>query len=130
MAKVQGKAPYFKGEAVVDGQFKTISLDDYKGMLLLWLLAVLTFSGKYLVLFFYPFDFTFVCPTEIIAFSDRAEVCNKLEVNKVSHSSIGVPQARCRSCCVFGGLRVLPFGMDQHSTPRRWSWLYEHPTSG
>merc|ERR1719305_1660363 len=35
-----------------------ISLDDYK--------------GKYVVLFFYPLDFTFVCPTEIIAFNDRA----------------------------------------------------------
>ncbi|CAH3187957.1 unnamed protein product, partial [Porites evermanni] len=31
------------------------------------------FTGKYLVLFFYPLDFTFVCPTEIIAFSDRVE---------------------------------------------------------
>ena len=30
-------------------------------------------SDKYLVLFFYPLDFTFVCPTEIIAFSDRVE---------------------------------------------------------
>ncbi|KAF2357233.1 Peroxiredoxin C-terminal [Trinorchestia longiramus] len=50
-------APGFKGQAVVDGQFKEISLADY--------------AGKYLVLFFYPLDFTFVCPTEIIAFSDR-----------------------------------------------------------
>jgi alkyl hydroperoxide reductase subunit AhpC len=38
---------------------KTISLDDFK--------------GKYLVLFFYPLDFTFVCPTEITAFSDRLQ---------------------------------------------------------
>merc|ERR1712027_145352 len=30
------------------------------------------FKGKWLVLFFYPLDFTFVCPTEIIAFSDAA----------------------------------------------------------
>merc|ERR1712240_543872 len=51
-------APKFKGTAVVNGEFKEISLDDYK--------------GKYVVLFFYPLDFTFVCPTEIIAFSDRA----------------------------------------------------------
>ena len=29
--------------------------------------------GKYVVFFFYPLDFTFVCPTEIVAFSDRAE---------------------------------------------------------
>lgn len=36
------KAPYFKGKAIVEGQIKDISLDDYK--------------GKYLVLFFYPHD--------------------------------------------------------------------------
>ncbi|XP_053649307.1 peroxiredoxin 2 isoform X1 [Cherax quadricarinatus] len=52
-------APVFKGTAVVDGSFKEISLEDY--------------VGKYVVLFFYPLDFTFVCPTEIIAFSDRVE---------------------------------------------------------
>jgi len=51
-------APDFAGTAVVDGQFKEISLADY--------------HGKYVVLFFYPLDFTFVCPTEIIAFSDAA----------------------------------------------------------
>jgi alkyl hydroperoxide reductase subunit AhpC len=51
------KAPDFKATAVVNGQFKDISLSDYK--------------GKNVVLFFYPLDFTFVCPTEILAFSDR-----------------------------------------------------------
>jgi len=51
------KAPAFKGQAVVDGVIKEISIDDYK--------------GKYLVFFFYPLDFTFVCPTELVAFSDR-----------------------------------------------------------
>ncbi|KAG8179476.1 hypothetical protein JTE90_029282 [Oedothorax gibbosus] len=50
-------APYFEGTAVIKGSFKTIKLSDY--------------AGKYVVLFFYPLDFTFVCPTEIIAFSDR-----------------------------------------------------------
>eukprot|EP01001_Neometanema_parovale_P011064 NODE_7302_length_776_cov_349.079632_g7061_i0.p2 GENE.NODE_7302_length_776_cov_349.079632_g7061_i0~~NODE_7302_length_776_cov_349.079632_g7061_i0.p2 ORF type:complete len:196 (+),score=60.86 NODE_7302_length_776_cov_349.079632_g7061_i0:82-669(+) len=57
-AFVQKKAPHFKATAVVNGEFKEVSLDDYK--------------GKYLVLFFYPLDFTFVCPTEIIAFSEAA----------------------------------------------------------
>ncbi|XP_070541024.1 peroxiredoxin-2-like isoform X2 [Ptychodera flava] len=56
---IQKAAPNFEGMAVVDGQFKNIKLADYK--------------GQYLVLFFYPLDFTFVCPTEIIAFSDRAK---------------------------------------------------------
>uniref|UniRef100_A0AAY5LAW5 Thioredoxin-dependent peroxide reductase, mitochondrial n=1 Tax=Esox lucius TaxID=8010 RepID=A0AAY5LAW5_ESOLU len=51
-------APHFKATAVHNGEFKEMSLDDFK--------------GKYLVLFFYPLDFTFVCPTEIISFSDKA----------------------------------------------------------
>ncbi|XP_034407581.1 thioredoxin-dependent peroxide reductase, mitochondrial [Cyclopterus lumpus] len=51
-------APAFKATAVHDGEFKEMSLADFK--------------GKYLVLFFYPLDFTFVCPTEIISFSDKA----------------------------------------------------------
>ena len=55
----QQPAPYFKTQAVVNGEFKEVSLDDYK--------------GKYVVLFFYPLDFTFVCPTEIIAFSEAAK---------------------------------------------------------
>ncbi|KAK5966378.1 hypothetical protein GCK32_009655, partial [Trichostrongylus colubriformis] len=53
------KLPEFKGTAVVDGDFKTISSNDY--------------NGKWLIIFFYPLDFTFVCPTEIIAFGDRAK---------------------------------------------------------
>ena len=45
--------------AVVNGKdFKKLSLKD--------------FAGKYVVLFFYPLDFTFVCPTEIKAFNDKA----------------------------------------------------------
>ena len=35
-------------------------------------------TGKYLVFFFYPLDFTFVCPTEILAFNDRVEEFRKL----------------------------------------------------
>jgi peroxiredoxin (alkyl hydroperoxide reductase subunit C) len=59
MSLVQKKAPDFKAQAVLpDGTFKEVKLSDYK--------------GKYVVLFFYPLDFTFVCPTEILAFSDRA----------------------------------------------------------
>lgn len=57
--ELQKPAPAFSGTAVVGTHFTKINLSDYK--------------GKYLVLFFYPLDFTFVCPTEIVAFSDRAE---------------------------------------------------------
>jgi peroxiredoxin 3 len=61
---VQQTAPDFKGMAVVNKEFKEIALKDYR--------------GKWLCLFFYPLDFTFVCPTEIIAFSDRIEEFRKL----------------------------------------------------
>jgi len=55
---VSKPAPNFEAQAVMpDGSFKQIKLSDFK--------------GKYVVLFFYPLDFTFVCPTEIIAFSDQ-----------------------------------------------------------
>jgi hypothetical protein len=55
-ARITLPAPHFAGMAWVKDGFKKISLDDYK--------------GKYLVLFFYPLDFTFVCPTEIKQFQD------------------------------------------------------------
>jgi peroxiredoxin (alkyl hydroperoxide reductase subunit C) len=58
MSIVGKKAPDFTAEAVVgDGEFKKVSLSDYK--------------GKWVVLFFYPADFTFICPTEITEFSKR-----------------------------------------------------------
>ncbi|KAL4838210.1 hypothetical protein H8958_002674 [Nasalis larvatus] len=61
---VEKPAPDFKATAMVDGAFKEVKLSDYK--------------GKYVVLFFYPLGFTFVCPTEIIAFSNHTEDFRKL----------------------------------------------------
>jgi len=77
-AFVQKPAPHFEAQAVENGEFKTVKLSDYK--------------GKYLVFFFYPLDFTFVCPTEIIAFSDRADEfkamgCEVLACSVDSHFS-------------------------------------------
>ncbi|KAJ3312923.1 hypothetical protein HDV04_002580 [Boothiomyces sp. JEL0838] len=71
VVKIQQKAPHFSAQAVVNGEFKEVSLDDYK--------------GKYLVLFFYPLDWTFVCPTEIIAFSEKAA-----EFRKINTEVVGV----------------------------------------
>ena len=59
----QHPAPKFSGTAVVGTEFQEISSEQY--------------SGKYLVLLFYPLDFTFVCPTEIIAYNDSAEEFRK-----------------------------------------------------
>jgi alkyl hydroperoxide reductase subunit AhpC len=64
---VTKEAPGFKAQAVMpDGSFKEISLRDYR--------------GKHVILFFYPLDFTFVCPTEIIAFSEAAPKFQSLGV--------------------------------------------------
>ena len=51
-------APDFEATAVYDQDFETVQLSSYR-------------DKKYVILFFYPLDFTFVCPTEITAFSDR-----------------------------------------------------------
>lgn len=55
---VTKKAPEFKTQAVMpDNTIQEVNLSDYK--------------GKKVVLFFYPLDFTFVCPTELLAFDKR-----------------------------------------------------------
>jgi peroxiredoxin 2/4 len=71
-ALVGKKAPAFSLDAVQDGQFKAVTLDEFK--------------GKWLVVFFYPLDFTFVCPTEILAFSDRYDEFKKLKADVVGVS--------------------------------------------
>ncbi|XP_067619359.1 thioredoxin-dependent peroxide reductase, mitochondrial [Eurosta solidaginis] len=95
--KVQHPAPDFKGLAVVGNDFQEIKLADFR--------------GKYLVLFFYPLDFTFVCPTEIIAFSDRIEEFKKLnaEVVGVSVDSHFSHLVWCNSARKDGGLGGLNY---------------------
>jgi len=81
---VTKEAPDFKAKALLpDGSFKDISLKDYR--------------GKYVLLFFYPLDFTFVCPTEIIAFSEAAADFESL------------------------GVQVLGCSVDSHFSHLAWS---------
>ncbi|KAH8251005.1 hypothetical protein KR026_005417 [Drosophila bipectinata] len=68
---VSKPAPPFEGTAVVNKEIVQLSLSQY--------------LGKYVVLLFYPLDFTFVCPTEIIAFSDRIA-----EFRKINTEVIGI----------------------------------------
>jgi peroxiredoxin (alkyl hydroperoxide reductase subunit C) len=90
--RVGQSAPDFTATAVVNQEFKTIKLSDYR--------------GKYVVLFFYPLDFTFVCPTEIIAFSDRYSEFSALntEVLGASVDSEFSHLAWIQSDRKFGGL--------------------------
>ncbi len=61
---VTKQAPDFKATAVMpDDSFSEITLSDYR--------------GKYVLLFFYPLDFTFVCPSEILAFDRAIDEFNK-----------------------------------------------------
>jgi peroxiredoxin 2/4 len=67
MAVLVGKhAPDFKAKIVFANETKTVSLSDYK--------------NKYIVLFFYPLDFTFVCPTEMHAFQEKLDEFKKRNV--------------------------------------------------
>jgi len=71
-AFVSQKAPDFTADAYVNGEFKKVSLSDYR--------------GKKVVLFFYPLDFTFVCPTEILAFTDRLDEFKKRDTEVIAVS--------------------------------------------
>ncbi len=64
MIKVAERAPEFELEAFADGDFRNVSLNEYK--------------GKWVVLFFWPLDFTFVCPTEIRSFNELYDDFRKL----------------------------------------------------
>lgn len=60
MSLVTQEAPDFTAQAVMgDDTFEELRLSAYR--------------GKYVVLYFYPLDFTFVCPSEIIAFNDELD---------------------------------------------------------
>lgn len=103
------KAPYFEAEAAIGQDFKKITLNDYK--------------GKYLCLFFYPLDFTFVCPTELHAFSDKIEDFKKrnCEVLACSVDSTFSHAAWLRTPKSEGGIQGVkyPILADMHKTIAR-----------
>lgn len=80
MLQVGKPAPDFSTEAYTDGEFKTVSLKDYR--------------GKWAVLFFYPLDFTFVCPTEILAFSNHRNEFQGVDCEVVTCSTDSVHSHR------------------------------------
>ncbi len=59
MSLVRKQAPDFEAKAWFNYDFEKITMKQFR--------------GKYVLLFFYPLDFTFVCPTEIIAFGNKAK---------------------------------------------------------
>ena len=71
--QINQKAPLFTENAFVEGKIKKISLSE--------------FSGKWVVLFFYPADFTFVCPTELGELADNYEKFKELGAEIISVST-------------------------------------------
>ncbi|KAL3642755.1 hypothetical protein CASFOL_013570 [Castilleja foliolosa] len=95
---VGNTAPDFEAEAVFDQEFIKVKLSEYIGK-------------KYVILFFYPLDFTFVCPTEITAFSDRYQEFEKLntEIVGVSVDSVFSHLAWVQTDRKSGGLGDLTY---------------------
>ena len=94
---VNKQAPDFTAEAVVKGDFKELRLSDYR--------------GKYVVMFFYPLDFTFVCPTELHAFQDKLDTFRQLntEVLGVSVDSAHCHHAWLRTPKNAGGIQGITY---------------------
>lgn len=72
MVKVYEKAPEFSTQGYYEGRIQNFALKDY--------------LGKWVVLFFYPLDFTFVCPTELRQFSEKYEQFRRLNTQVMSVS--------------------------------------------
>lgn len=70
---INTRIPDFKAQAYVNGEFKTITHQDLK--------------GKWSIFFFYPADFTFVCPTELGDMADKYEAFKKMGVEVYSVST-------------------------------------------
>ena len=70
---INSKIPEFKVQAYHQGEFRTVSQEDLK--------------GKWSIFFFYPADFTFVCPTELGDMADRYEDFKKMGVEVYSVST-------------------------------------------
>lgn len=94
IALVGKTAPNFTMEGVFGTSFKKVSLSDYR--------------GKWVVLFFYPLDFTFICPTEITAFNDSYEEFQKMNTEVLS---VSVDSVHSHLAWKKNGLGDMKFGM-------------------
>jgi len=73
MVCINEKAPEFEVDAYVNDSIEKVKLSDYK--------------GKWVVLFFYPADFTFVCPTELGELADHYDTLKGMDVEVLSVST-------------------------------------------
>jgi len=98
MCLVTKQAPMFEAEAVMpNNSFETVFLSSYR--------------GKYVLLFFYPLDFTFVCPSEILAFNRQLDAftAKNCELLGVSVDSIYTHLAWKNTPVNLGGIGTIQF---------------------
>lgn len=109
-AAVCQKVPEFSSDALMpDGNFKNIKLSDYR--------------GKWLVVFFYPLDFTFVCPTEIRSFNEHHD---KFKNAGAEILSVSTDSVYSHKAWVEHGLGKLSFPMvadTSHDISRKFNVL-------
>ena len=120
-AIIRKPAPTFKAMALVDNKFKQISLEDYR--------------GKYVVLFFYPLDFTFVCPTEIVQFSDKAAEFEKMNTQVIacsidSHFSHKEWTLKDRKKGGLGPMNIPMLSDKDHQIAKDYGCLIQDPEDG
>ena len=94
-----------------DGSFKEVKLSDYK--------------GKWLVLFFYPLDFTFVCPTEIQGFNKHYDAFKKLGAEVIAASTDSVYSHKAWSESSLGKVQFPILGDTGHQVARSFNVLLE-----
>ncbi len=104
--------PNFSAQALMgDGSFKEVKLADYK--------------GKWVVLFFYPLDFTFVCPTEIQGFNKNFQEFKKMNTEILGASTDSVYSHKAWTEGVLGKVQFPILGDTSHSVSRTFNVLLE-----
>ena len=92
-----------------DGSFKEVKLADYQ--------------GKWLVLFFYPLDFTFVCPTEIQGFNKNYNEFKKLNADVIASSTDSVYSHKAWSESSLGKVQFPILGDTNHKVAKTFNVL-------
>lgn len=112
MAIQVGKpVPDVKAQAYLDGKFKEVKLSDYR--------------GRWIVLFFYPLDFTFVCPTEIQGFNKHYEAFKKLGAELLAASTDSVYSHKAWTEHGLGQVRFPMLGDTSQEVSRTFGVLIE-----
>lgn len=108
--QVGQKVSDFQAQALTaDGSFKEVKLADYK--------------GKWLVVFFYPLDFTFVCPTEIQSFNSHYEEFKKLNADVLAASTDSVYSHKAWADSSLGKIKFPILGDTNHSVSKTFNVL-------